>query len=189
MEARVLNLDLFVSGSFGICRTRQFSNYLKAFSFQLALGFTACNRSASITCCAVFNQYYPLPTVTVLTTAELKTVYNVLYDVRYKWRYIGINLGIPVSDLKTIESEHHGNIGRCLEEVVSLWLRRPSLNPRWQTLIDALQAKSVDEVALAYKIKEKYIKLEPGEQEVTDLPVQEDESTHTPTSTGKGMGN
>ena len=84
-------------------------------------------------------------------------VYDILYGARRKWRNIGMKLGLELSDLDNIESQYgsRGN-DRCLENVVSTFLNRPSLNPTWQLVIDALKSKMVDEEALAVSIEGTY---------------------------------
>ena len=58
---------------------------------------------------AVFN-HIPSTHYTTGIMDDFQTVYNALFDVRYKWRSIGLNLGIRLSDR---------NNGQCLEEVAS----------------------------------------------------------------------
>ena len=88
-----------------------------------------------------------------------------MFDARGKWRQIGRQLGLKRPDLTDIETRYkaEGN-ERCLEEMIVLWLKRPSLHPSWQTLVDALAAKTVDEETLSLSVKEKYVKLAPPEE-------------------------
>ena len=68
-----------------------------------------------------------------------------------------MELGLERHDLNSIESQYSGKgDNRCLEEVVSTFLNRPSLKPRWQAVINALKSEMVDEGALAVEIEEAY---------------------------------
>ncbi len=70
-------------------------------------------------------------------------MYNALYEARTKWRPIGIQLDIKVSDLDDIEDTYKGN-DRRLEEMVCIWLKN---RPNWEALIAALKSPQVDEGA------------------------------------------
>ena len=83
----------------------------------------------------------------LLTARDFREVYEALYCARHKWRKIGISLQIERSDLDNTESLYqHRSEGndRCLEEVVSMFLKRPRLKPTWQVVIDLLKSKVVD---------------------------------------------
>lgn len=56
-----------------------------------------------------------------LTGNDFRSVYNVLYKARSKWRALGIQLEMDVSDLDDIE-EHRGN-ERRLEAMIRKWLK------------------------------------------------------------------
>ncbi len=91
-----------------------------------------------------------------LTVKELK---KVLYPARAKWRSIGVELDVELSDLDDIEdryaSKPDGN-GRCLEEMI-----RKS-NPKLAAVLTALREETVDEEALAHDIEKKYRSLHGG---------------------------
>ena len=87
---------------------------------------------------------------------DFENVYEELFDAREKWREIGRKLGLQRSDLNNIEEEYVHN-ARRLEEVLTVWLKRPSLTPSWQSLIHALRAKIVDEGGIAGIIEDKYV--------------------------------
>ena len=95
----------------------------------------------------------------ILTEDDCDKIYTAVFDARGKWRQIGRQLGLKRPDLTDIETRYkaEGN-ERCLEEMLALWLKRPRLNPTWETLVDALAAKIVDEEALSLSVKEKYMK-------------------------------
>ena len=84
-------------------------------------------------------------------------MYDALHEARHKWRLIGRKLGVDRSILDNIEAEHSskGN-ERCLEELVSTFLKRQNSNPTWQVVIDALKHKVVGEEVLAEEIERRY---------------------------------
>ncbi len=84
-----------------------------------------------------------------LTGNDFRKVYNALYEARTKWRPIGIQLDIKVSDLDDIEDTYKGN-DRRLEEMVRKWLKN---RPNWEALIAALKSPQVDEGGVAYEIE------------------------------------
>ncbi len=79
-------------------------------------------------------------------------MYNALYKARTKWRPIGIQLDIEVSDLDDIEKRYFVTWGndRCMEEMVCKWLKNC---PNWEALISALKSPQVDEGGIACEIE------------------------------------
>ncbi len=86
---------------------------------------------------------------TALTIADMREVKSAVYDARAKWRAIGLELGISKDDLDCIEKS---DIDRCLEEMLALWLRRPRMNPSWESLVGALKSATVDRMDVAEEI-------------------------------------
>ena len=84
-----------------------------------------------------------------LTKKDLVKVRGLLYDVRRKWYDIGLELGIPATELDNIKIQYHNDLDDCLREVVRMWLKSCDIPPTWQALANALQAKAVNEKALA----------------------------------------
>ncbi len=86
-------------------------------------------------------------------TLTVKDLKKALYPARAKWRSIGVELDVELSDLDDIEdryaSKPDGN-GRCLEEMI-----RKS-NRNLATVLTALREVTVDEEALAHDIEKKY---------------------------------
>ncbi len=91
-------------------------------------------------------------TVKVLTEKDFKKVYNALYEARVKWRPIGIELGLQLSDLDDIEKRFFTMWGndRCLEETIRKWLKS---RPNWEKLIAALKSAPVGEEGVACDIE------------------------------------
>lgn len=80
----------------------------------------------------------------------LKQVRNFLYLVRLKWYDIGLELEIKIEDLDEIKAVNHNDPSKCLTEMIKVWL---TLEPTWEALADALQAKAIKEIALSRKGK------------------------------------
>ncbi len=78
-------------------------------------------------------------------------VYEELFDVRAKWRRIGLKLGLHPGTLDAIEQRQADR----LEAVLLDWLR-VTKGATWKQLIDALQSALVGEIQLAEKLELKY---------------------------------
>ena len=84
------------------------------------------------------------------------TVLNEIHDARTKWYYIGIEIKLDVSTLKSIESKY-SDCKDCLREVITVWLKAVQPKPTWRSLVDdALRRPVVDESKLAAMIEGKY---------------------------------
>jgi len=79
---------------------------------------------------------------------------NELSSVVTRWCALGINLGIPLYELRKIEDNYPNYVDRRMTETLSLWLRyTPSAS--WKDVVIALQR--MGENTLAERIREKYI--------------------------------
>ena len=87
---------------------------------------------------------------------DLGDVLDELYEARRKWYNIGLKLKVPVDVLDNIDP----NDG--LREVLKNWLKS-TCSKTWKVLIDALNAPSVGEHALAENLGEKYMPAPPQE--------------------------
>ena len=104
-------------------------------------------------------------------------MYEELYTARIKWYNIGLKLRLELSDLDNIEDQHASKgSDRCLQKMIIMWLKKRSLNPSWNTLVDALNAKTVGEEALADSIKEKYVKPAAPEESICVAQDSDDKS-------------
>ena len=68
------------------------------------------------------------------------------------WLTLGLKLGLLKSTLDSIESEHRGNLSRCLMECLCLWLQRVDKvdergGPLWETLAAGLSKIGENESA------------------------------------------
>ncbi len=78
----------------------------------------------------------------LLTVSDLREVYDQMYPQMVNWWPIGLRLGLPHYILDDIGDQYRKNEQR-LEKVLLEWLRRRKFRPSWQSLIDALNHKTV----------------------------------------------
>ena len=77
-----------------------------------------------------------------------------------KWRLVGIQLKVPQRDLDDIQSRMAGSPYSNLHAFEGALNKWSTLNPHqytWSTIIGALETPSVGEVALAAKLRTKYL--------------------------------
>ena len=77
---------------------------------------------------------------------------NELYDVRTKWRMIGLGLRLRHSDLEAMS----GSPQDCLESTMSKWLKRVDPPPTWQAIVAVLRSPLVDEKMKAKDLEERF---------------------------------
>lgn len=85
----------------------------------------------------------------LLTVDDFREVYGRVYPQRLRWRPIGLCLGVHATILENTEYQYFRNTEQCLEKTLLDWLRRPTLRPTWQALINALKDKIVGEEGAA----------------------------------------
>ena len=79
----------------------------------------------------------------------------------YKWKGIGLALGVHPDTLKTIEADHH-DAASCLRAVIDRWLRKlydttTYGQPSWERLVEAVaHPAGGNDRALADKIARKH---------------------------------
>ena len=88
-------------------------------------------------------------------TKDLKLVNGALFEVRAKWRRIGLELELAPGTLDAIE-QAKANPSDRLEAVLVDWLRGATAATTWKQLIDALRSAPVGEIQLAEKLELKY---------------------------------
>ena len=71
-----------------------------------------------------------------------KEVLNLIWDYRSRWRFIGIELGIDVSTLDTIDRDYR-KADDCLTELITKWLRCTNPKPTRSAIAKALESQSV----------------------------------------------
>ncbi|XP_064385869.1 uncharacterized protein LOC135334570 isoform X3 [Halichondria panicea] len=98
-----------------------------------------------------------------LGTSDLQLIYEALFEVRAKWRPIGLELRLTPGTLDAIEQGKINPSDR-LEAVLLDWLR-VTIGATWEQLIDALRSALVREIRLAEKLELKYCSPETGHGE------------------------
>ncbi len=88
-----------------------------------------------------------------LGTKDLKIVYRALFEVRAKWRRIGLELDLTPGTLDAIEQRKNIDPSDRLEAVLVDWLRGATAATTWKQLIDAVRSAPVDEMQLARKLE------------------------------------
>ena len=74
-----------------------------------------------------------------------------------KWYEIGLALNLERLDLEWIERENRFNLVRCLQTVISLWLKRVSPPSTWTSLVVALRQPEFGLRWLANLIEEEHV--------------------------------
>ena len=92
-----------------------------------------------------------------LTTDDLATLQNALFEVRDKWYHLGVQLKVPISDLKAIRTQYLNNPDDCLLEMLSCWLSNTTPSPTWQTVVDALCCAAIGRQHVADNIRKQYL--------------------------------
>ena len=82
-------------------------------------------------------------------TPTLQQLLNALKKLE-NWFMFGATLGVPVSQLKKIESNHHKDSDRCKLEMLQYWLDSNS-DTTWNEIVQGLE--ETDQLALANQIK------------------------------------
>ena len=90
---------------------------------------------------------------------DLGTLQSELHEARDKWYNLGVQLKVPVSDLRAIQTKfkYSNDPEDCLREMLTRWLSITIIPPpTWQTVVDALCSTPVDRPLIAEQIKSKY---------------------------------
>ena len=71
-----------------------------------------------------------------------------------KWMVLGIQLGLEAAQLEALDDQHRGKSDRIYIDIFDRWKKKLDGKPKtWLTVIDALRAESVGEVALAHALE------------------------------------
>ena len=90
-----------------------------------------------------------------LTIEDLSTLVNELQAVRDIWFVLGVQLKVPLADLRCIRADYRDRCSECLLEMLSAWLDITTL-PTWQNVIDALCCAAVERPLVAENIRKRY---------------------------------
>ena len=84
---------------------------------------------------------------------------NELQEVRDVWFSVGVQLKVPLADLRSIRADFRDKSSDCLLEMLSAWLSRTEPSPpSWQRVVDALSSPAVDRLDVAERIRKSYCK-------------------------------
>ena len=106
---------------------------------------------------------------------SLNTVRNEIHDARTKWYDIGLELKVPEPTLKS----KYVDDKICLCEVIAMWLRAGD-NTTWESLVDALRTRVIDEPKLAVELETKYCSEIPVRMKSFWSSTQRNKTDHTP---------
>ena len=65
-----------------------------------------------------------------------------VFPAKAKWKFIGLNLGVPIGELDGIEGMS-SNPAEKLMETLAIWLRK-GINTTWKALAKAMGANTVE---------------------------------------------
>ena len=85
-------------------------------------------------------------------TGDLNKVLSTFWDARTKWMEIGLQQGLAIGDLHTLQNTYNGNVDKCFIEMLALWLRS-KLRPTLADLIAALRRWTVGFHQLAEELE------------------------------------
>lgn len=88
-----------------------------------------------------------------LGEAVMKDLFESLYPLRTKWKSIGLQIGLPISEIKAIEMQYSSLDDRLLEV---LTVRQKSKLLTWDDIRTALRSESVNESRRADSLREKF---------------------------------
>ena len=92
-----------------------------------------------------------------MTEPKLKELVDDLHDAAAKWKAIGVQLELPMAELKIIDMENRGDCNAALNAMLDGWMRQLN-NVTWEAVVEALKSKSVGEVALARDIEQRRLR-------------------------------
>lgn len=88
-----------------------------------------------------------------LTEDDLADLYEALCGIRSKCVELGVQIGVKMSDIKSIEKEHSADLGRQLMEILTLRVNQsPALT--WADIDKALRSRGVGEILLADELQQ-----------------------------------
>ena len=89
-----------------------------------------------------------------LTDDNLGELYEALYRIRFKYRSLGLQIGVKISEIRGVQSQYD-DPGDRLQEVLSVRLRQ-SESLTWKDIDKALRSESVGEGKVADIIQRKH---------------------------------
>ena len=104
-------------------------------------------------CGLVLKFFHSLDT---LTPADLSTLVNELHEVRDIWFPLGVQLKVPLADLRSIRADYRDKSSDCLLEMMSTWLSSTAPVPTWQRVVDALCCAAIGRRLVAERIRKQH---------------------------------
>ena len=102
---------------------------------------------------------------------------NELQEVRDVWFSVGVQLKVPLADLRSIRADFRDKSSDCLLEMLSVWLSRTDPSPpSWQRVVDALCSRAINKPLVAERIRKTYLSQMDNRETVSFLSVKEIES-------------
>ena len=86
-----------------------------------------------------------------------KQLLKYLDDIVGEWWFLGIQLGIKETTLRTIKSDNNNDVQNCKIGMLQVWQSDSSLHPSWHQLVQALT--EMNEYRTVEKIKKDISKL------------------------------
>ena len=91
-----------------------------------------------------------------LTINDLKFVRSAIWEARTQWMNIGIELKLNKSDLDALKKTEGGDVGMCLTEMITLWLKKVDPLPTLCTLVTALKEPTIGLQELADRVNKQW---------------------------------
>ena len=84
---------------------------------------------------------------------------NLASAIPDKWQAMAIELDLPMSTIRAIETERRGNLQYCFADMFDCWQRHPTPQRPfcWDTVFKVLKSPVIDEPELARKIAKDFI--------------------------------
>ena len=74
-------------------------------------------------------------------TGDLREVQDFFWEFRAEWKTIGVELGIDIATLDSIEKSNVRVVEDCLREMLTRWLRRATPKPTRSAMAAVLKSK------------------------------------------------
>ena len=78
----------------------------------------------------------------LLSTDDLDTVLDAVWDAKERWFYIGLKLGIKSDKLNVIKQDND-SVDNRFTAVLEEWLSRNEANRTWTSMAEALRSRTV----------------------------------------------
>ena len=88
-----------------------------------------------------------------LSVDDLAAVQRKLYDVKTEWYNLGLELGLRVSTLDSIDAKYNSDPSQCFRQVLKEWLKGVNPPPTWRAMVKALKSPTVAQHCLAQQIE------------------------------------